>query len=451
MSQQALDLRKSLRLIRRRKVVFGVSIVLGLLAGAAWVVLHPPALTSQALVAVQLPAAQAAAAPGGSANVPGSALATQVVIAGSDPVLGPALPSVHPAVSLQALRGRVQAKGLTNNILSISAQGKTAAQAEGEANAVANSYVAYVSSGKVPGGQVQARVLQPAIAAAGKSLSAQLLVTGLLGVLAGALLGAVAVIGFSHKDRRLRERDEIADSIGVPVLASINVEHPPDAAGWTRLFTDYHPGDVDAWRLRKALQYLGLADANQAGFRMGSGFVLGVLSFSFDHRALALGPQFAVFAASLGIPTALVVGPQQDVHTAATLRTACTQPSSAPSSRSGDMRLTVTDYDRTDRQPDAALTVVVAVVDGQAPQIADTMRTSTTVLGVTAGAATAEQLARVATAVAAHGRPIAGILVADPDPADPTTGRLPQLARPAQRRWPTRMTGLTMPRTEIRR
>ena len=449
MSQQALDLRRSLRLVRRHKIVFGIFVVLGVLGGVAFGVLRPPMLASQALVVVQLPAAEAAAPQGGSAgSAPGSALATQAVIASSDPVLGSALRSVHLAMSLQTLRGQVQAKGLTNNILSISAQGKTAAQAESTANAVANSYVAYVSSGKVPGGQVQARVLQPAALAAAKSLSARLLVTGVLGALVGALLGAVAVLGFSHRDRRLRERDEIADSIGVPVLASISVEHPSDAAGWTKLFTDYRPGSVDAWRLRKALQYLGLADVNLAGFRGGSGFTLGVLSFSFDHRALALGPQFAVFAASLGIPTALVVGPQQDVHTAATLRTACAPPSPVLSSQSGDLRLAIRDHDSADRQPDAALTVVIAVVDGQTPQIADTMRASAMVLGVTAGAATAEQLARVATAVAAHGRPIAGILVADPDPADPTTGRLPQLARPAQRRWPTRM---TMPRTEIRR
>ena len=62
------------------------------------------------------------------------------------------------------------------------------------------------------------------------------------------------------------------------------------------------------------------------------------------------------------------------------------------------------------------------------------MRTTATVLGVSAGAATAEQLARVAASAAADGRDIAGILVADPDPADHTTGRLPQLARPAHRR-----------------
>ena len=45
-----------------------------------------------------------------------------------------------------------------------------------------------------------------------------------------------------------------------------------------------------------------------------------VLSLSSDPRAIALGPQLAVFAASQGIPTALVIGPQQDATVTATLR-----------------------------------------------------------------------------------------------------------------------------------
>ena len=112
------------------------------------------------------------------------------------------------------------------------------------------------------------------------------------------------------------------------------------------------------------------------------------------------------------------------------------------------MRVTVADDEDVDRQPGAALTIVVAVVDGRGPQVADTMHTTTTVLGVSAGAATAEQLARVAVSAADDGRDIAGIIVADPDPADHTTGRLPHPARPTQRRQPTRLTGTA---TEARR
>ena len=90
--------------------------------------------------------------------------------------------------------------------------------------------------------------------------------------------------------------------------------------------------------------------------------------------------------------------------------------------------------------PEAALSVVVAAVDGEGPQVAETMYTSVTVLGVSAGVATAEQLARVAASAAADGRTIAGILVADPDSSDHTTGRLPQLA-PASHRRPSARRG----------
>jgi hypothetical protein len=81
------------------------------------------------------------------------------------------------------------------------------------------------------------------------------------------------------------------------------------------------------------------------------------------------------------------------------------------------------------------------MVDSLAPNVGDTISTDTMVLGVSAGAATAEQLARVAASTA-DGRYLAGILVADPDPADPTTGRLPQLGRRTQ--MPTRITGTAM-------
>ena len=171
-----------------------------------------------------------------------------------------------------------------------------------------------------------------------------------------------------------------------------------------------------------------------------------VLSLSTDPRALALGPQLAIFAASQGIPTALVIGPQQDATVTATLQTACAAPPTS-SKRPAHLRVLVTDSD-AEVQPDAVLTVVVAVVDSRSPQVPDTIRTTAALLGVSAGAATADQLARVAVSAAANGREITGILVADPDPADATTGRLPQLVRRGQRRMPTRMTGIA---TEIRR
>ena len=80
---------------------------------------------------------------------------------------------------------------------------------------------------------------------------------------------------------------------------------------------------------------------NTTELRADSGSSLAVLSLSSDRKALALGPQLAVFAASLGIPTALVVGPQQDTNVTATLRAACAAPASHERSR--NLHVTVSD------------------------------------------------------------------------------------------------------------
>ena len=434
MSQQALDLRRSLQLVRRYRNIVGFAAALGLVAGAVYTALHPPMLATKALVA--LPPTVV-----GIAGPPARDLASQVVIATSDPVLAKAMRHVTPAVSLATLRGRVQVTSVTTDILAIGAQGTTAAQAEDIANAVADSYVSFISSPGNPDGWVQ----ESATTAAGTPLARRLLVNGGLGALLGALAGTIVALAIGRNDRRLRERDEIAGAIGVPVLASIPVGHPSDTAGWAKLLEDYDPGVVHAWSLRKALHDLGLTDVRGGSVRGGSGASVAIVSLSSDPGALALGPQLAAFASSLGIPTALVIGPRQDADATATLRAACTARPAMPSGRSSHLRVTVGDHEDVGGQPDAALTVAVAVVDGRAPRVADTMRTTATVLGVSAGAATAEQLTRVAVRAADDGRDIAGVIVADPDPADHTTGRLLQ---PAQQTLPTRLTGTV---TENRR
>jgi hypothetical protein len=70
-----------------------------------------------------------------------------------------------------------------------------------------------------------------------------------------------------------------------------------------------------------------------------------------------------------------------------------------------------------------------------------------TVIGVSAGAVTAEQLAATAMKASGRDRELAGLIVADPDHSDRTTGRIPQLPRPMTRAR-TRVTGVT---TEVSR
>jgi hypothetical protein len=291
-------------------------------------------------------------------------------------------------------------------------------------------------------------MLQQATNATGTAPLKGLLTTGIAGGLVGALIGVIVSLAISRNDRRLRERDEIANSIGVPVLASLPVGHPTDAVGWTRLLEDYRPGAVHAWQLRKALQQLGIPGKALSNGDVGGSSSVVIVSLSADPGALALGPQMAVFAASLGIPTDLVIGPQQDAHATAALRTACAVPVLASSKRPAHFRVIVSEDGDVDARPAAELVVFVAVVDSQAPQVPKTFGAATTLLGVSVGGTTAEQLARAAVSAAADGREIAGILVADPESTDHTTGYIPQLAQPRRRRMPTRLNVLP---TEIRR
>lgn len=444
MSEQALDFRRSARIIRRHLILVGAVAALGLLVGVGYGLYKPPLKTASTLVVV--PPAK------GFSTANSSYIDTQLVIARSAPVLAAALPHAGAAMSLGALRDRVDVQALTANVISISAQATSSFQAMATVNAVTNSYLDYLGSAGSPVGKVAARPLGNATTAVGTAWPLHLVETGGIGLLAGVLAGAIIALAVGRGDRQLRERDQVANSIGVPVLASIPAEQPRDAAGWTELLERYQPRAIDAWHLRKALQQLGFAGTfagrvgSTNGSAAGSAPTLAVLSLSSDRKALALGPQLAAFAAGMGIRTALVLGPQHGARIAATLHAACL---AGPVMRSGNLLVATRDRTNTTEWPsDVALIVVVGVVDGDNPRVADTIPARVTVLSVSAGATTAEQLARVATNAAIDGRAITGVLLANPDAADQTTGRTPQVGRAPERRMPARDTRVA---TENRR
>jgi capsular polysaccharide biosynthesis protein len=439
MSQQNLDMRGSMHTVRRHKALIGGVAVLGLLLGGAYAYLNPPLLSSTALVVFSDNSAQNSQAQASGID-PG--LATQVVIGSSAPVLAEALPHISPAVSPEALQSRITVTSVnSSNVLSFTAMGTSAAQAEATANAVANSYIAYVGAATGTAVHAVAKVLEPANGATGTKPTEQLAIYAVLGLLVGALLGFVISLFTGRGDRRLGERDAIANSIGAPVLLSLPVERPSDPRSWARMLDGYEPDPVHAYGLTKLLQQLGAGDNGVSNGNRPDGTSVTVLSLSTDPVALALGPLLAAFASAQGIPTALFVGPQQDMNATATLRTACAASAPSAAGRGRSLQLLVSE-DGLLGQINAAFVVVVAVVDGQDPRIPDTARTSATVLGVSAGKATAEQLAQAATAASVDGREIYGILVANPDPDDQTSGRIPRLTAPG-RVLPTRVNGLS--------
>jgi capsular polysaccharide biosynthesis protein len=426
MNQQSLSLRRSVQIIRRYKLLVAAAMLLGILGGVGYAVMHPPKMSSRALVVVTKPKPN---------------MATDLLIAGSQPVLSGASPSLGSAVSLKDLTDSVTVGTVTPSVLSIDASAKTAALAVKEANAVANSFITYIGSANSPVGPVSAQILVAASSATGAGHLSTMIIDGIFGLVAGLAVGFVVALRVSRGDKRLWERDAIAASIGVPVMAAVPVTLPDDAAGWLKLVDEYKPAPVSAWRLRAILDHLGVTGPGVNGALV----TLTVVSVSTDRKAFVLGPQLAAFAASLGVPTGLLASPQ-DLAATATLRAACTQPSPMPL-QGGWLRVAVDGGGNVEQQLDAKFTVVVTAVDAtdKATTAADAgnpvhekLRTPVTMLAVSAGGATGDQLAQAAAVAANSGSIVAGIIVADPDPNDDTTGLAPRPVGRFRRAVPTK-------------
>jgi hypothetical protein len=247
-----------------------------------------------------------------------------------------------------------------------------------------------------------------------------------------------------RREPTVRSRDEIADAVGIPVAASLQSQAPRSVAGWTTLLQKYAPPNVETWTLR---QLLRLVTPGHAGSLLSTteddqgptGVI--VLTLSDDVRGLAAGPQIAAFAASTGLRTHLVTAQS---HTSANaLWAACAGVTAGTQPRPG----LFVDTGEPVLQAGDDLVVRVVVVDRENPvlHLREAGRRSVTLLAVTSGAATSNELATVALAADDSGHPIARIVVLDPDALDRTTGRLAPAERAQHVPLPSLMTGTPLP------
>ena len=107
------------------------------------------------------------------------------------------------------------------------------------------------------------------------------------------------------------------------MIAAFPARAPRDVGGWLNLLETYKPDPVHAWRLRATLDRMGLVSADG---KAREDLRSSVLSLSSDVNALALGPQIAAYAASLGISTAFAVNAAPDAESPTALRAACAPP-----------------------------------------------------------------------------------------------------------------------------
>ncbi len=293
-------------------------------------------------------------------------------------------------------------------------------------------------------GNASARVIEGAAPADRPLLVVWYLVAAVALALLAALLGILALLMLTRRDAKLGTRDEISDAVGSAVIASLRSHTPRTVASWRSLLESYSPGAAEGWTLRQALAHVGLGELVMGGSlprhreHAAAHHLLCVVSLADDARALAMGPQIASYAASIGISTLLV--PRQSDATAA-LWAAC---SSQPTDEEVRPDLRVAPRRRSKRP--AELTVLVTALDRRSPSLPRLEREAVVLLAVSSRAASSEDLARAAVAAYESGFRVSGVLVADPDPLDHTTGRLLPHERLQQAPLPSRGTG-TRPAT----
>lgn len=512
MSEQVIDLRSTWAILRRRTGVLVAAAALGAAGGAATAYVQPPAYTSTSMVLLP------SAGPGSSAAASSHSIDTQVAIAQSQAVLGPAGQAVTPSLSGQQVAALVTVESPTTDVLDIKATGTTPARAEALANAVAKAELEYLKNaasalsddkksalneraatlkgsldsvneeikaaqtrigGESPtstAGRADAAALaeltaqqanlvlqldqidkESAAAASGDTTAAAnatviqqaspaertpLVLRMALAGLAGAGLDLLVVAGVivigGRRERSLRSRDEIADAVGIPVLASLRSRAPKSVAAWTSLLAAYSPDNVEMWTLRQVLRMLTPGHPGSivtAPPESQDSTHVVVITLAGDLRALAIGPQLASFAASTGMRTRLVTAQTHD--SGDRLWAACAGIPTEAQPRPG---LTVDT--RTGGRATGDLVVDVVVIDRVRPVVhLPRVDRSAVLLAVTAAEATADELARVALAADDAGHPIDRLLVVDADPLDRTTGRLAPAERAQHVVLPSLMTG----------
>jgi hypothetical protein len=506
---EQVDVRSVFSIVRRRRRWLAAIALVGAFLGVALVTWHPPLFTSTSKVLLPVPPADDA---GGDHST--WEASTQVSIAESDAVLGPAANALTHPLSRREVRSRVDVSATTADVLFITARGTSSAAASELAQAVAEAEVAYQAQatsslsaaelaalgqrrddllstrhavdeqvtraqerlgsenpdspigrrdasalsqltaqqtdlvleinkldtrlGEAPGTS-SARIIEGATPAERPHLALWYAVAGMGLALLALAFAIVVMVNLSRRDAMLGTRDEIADAIGSEVVASLRSLVPHSVAAWRSLLGSYSPSVAEGWALRLALAGLGLENLamgrseTQVDEVSTARHRLCVLSLQDDARALSVGPQLASYAASIGISTRLV--PEQGDATAA-LWAACSSPGGDEQVRP---RLRVASRRRTRQEPELA--VRVAVLDRHSPQMPRLDRTTTVVLAVSSRAASSEDLARAAVVAYEAGFRVSGVVVADPDPLDKTTGRLLPHERLQQPPLPSRGSG----------
>jgi hypothetical protein len=267
--------------------------------------------------------------------------------------------------------------------------------------------------------------------------------------LIGLFVGMVVAFGVGRKDRRLRLRDEIARATGAPVLASLSAVRHQTSEELLGLLDHLEPNVIDKANLRRLLDELGVerrpgldeAVSSQNGQKgqiapngqngqsaHHDGVGVHAIVLAGDDQAVAAASEIPAFAASIGLPVALVVAGSSASTQQLAIACAARDPLEV-----GAARPNLLTYASTPGKAPGgvALAVTLEVVDPLTLDVGDVEpatgvpgRHETALLVVSSGYAKPEDLEVVALAAEHHGRPLLGVVIAGPESSDKTSGLL---------------------------
>jgi len=466
--EQPLNLRRGLEALRRRWHVVAGAGAIGMVVGIAYGLVAPATVTSNALVLLS----PSPATPTGEPSVD---IGTEVEIAMSAGIMGPVGAAQHPVLSFAQMQQHVHASALTSNLLQITGKSSSPAGAKALANGVAAAFVrgttgslaavadalvreraqvqnqlsdlnreiTQASTQSAPDvaslvtslqseqqlaqlqlDSVESQLAQVNLSESTRAAGALVLQDAetavspsawrvpafvLLGIFLGLVIGVATVLVLAARDHRLRRRADVAHAIGAPVLISASSRAARSQAEWIDLLERWEPSISDSWTIRSLLHQLG------AGREATD---VQVVVFDRDARAMSFAPQLAAVCAANGVPTTITMTANSE--SGAMLASAC----ESLGGRRLRTKLSSALFLEADNVHLDKFRISVVVVDPDEPTWPAVGKTAKTVVAVSAGFATAEQLGGFAIYALQSGQVIDGVVLVDPDPFDRTAGRV---------------------------
>jgi len=257
------------------------------------------------------------------------------------------------------------------------------------------------------------RILEPALTPTTPTRK-RLVIDAGASTFTGLLLGVVLAIALERGGHRLKERDAIAEAAGAPVVVSFAVSPRVRDRHCRAVLSRWAPSAAERYALTQALARLGVPSGS-----FGDSIV--VVTLPGDKPAALFALYLAVFLEKGGTGTALVLTSKSSPSSV--IRAACSTEARRRPEMHAELGVFTLDEVGDDQLRAFPAIVTLTSVPGAGEARTTRGGAAVSILAVSSGHATGDEIAAAALASVDAGLPLHGVCVINPDPLDATTGR----------------------------